>query len=159
MRLTTRTNLAIRILMYCGINQDRMSRSADIAEACNASVNHLAQVVNMLHQHGFITASRGRMGGIKLATTPEKINVGEVFRVFESEVPFTECASPETNTCPLVDACRLKSAIGRALEAFFHELDMLTLEDLVRGNCGLREILTFRETVTTPCKEASAIAG
>lgn len=145
MRLTTRTNLAIRVLMYCGVNEDRISRSAEIAEACNASANHLAQVVHLLHVNDFITATRGRTGGVRLARAASMINIGQVFRVFEAEMPFTECAAPDTNTCPLVSSCRLKSAIQRALDAFFHELDMVTLEDLVKGNCGLTEILRIRE--------------
>ena len=140
MRLTTRTNLALRVLMFCGTTPDQITPSPVIAQACNASANHLAQVVHALNQYGFIEATRGRTGGVKLARSASDINIGDVFRAFESEVPFTECFSPETNTCPLVSACRLKSAISRALDAFFRELDMLTLDDLVRGNCGLTEL-------------------
>ncbi|NBQ50703.1 MAG: Rrf2 family transcriptional regulator, partial [Marivivens sp.] len=46
MRLTTRTNLAIRVLMYCGTHLDQITPSSIIADACNASANHLAQVVH-----------------------------------------------------------------------------------------------------------------
>ena len=145
MRLTTRTNLALRVLMFCGTQPDTITPSPVIAQACNASANHLAQVVHSLNLHGFIAASRGRTGGVKLARSPEDINIGEVFRIFESEVPFTECFSAETNTCPLVSACRLKSALSRALDAFFRELDMVTLDDLVRGNCGLTDIFNAVE--------------
>ena len=152
MRLTTRTNLAIRVLMYCGVHPDEVTRTAHIAQACNASANHLAQVVHMLNQHGFIHATRGRMGGVKLARPTAMVNIGEVFRIFEAEVPFTECFADSTNTCPLVSACRLKNAIRKALEAFFHEMDLVTLEDLVKGNCGLHEIFEAADTLaSTDC--------
>ena len=36
MRLTTRTNLAARILMFCAVNQGKLVRSLDIAQRCNA---------------------------------------------------------------------------------------------------------------------------
>ena len=111
MRLTTRTNLAIRALMYCAVRHGETVRSAEIAQACNSSANHLAQVVNALNAHGFVTATRGRSGGVRLAREPRAINIGEVFRLFEADVPFTECFQLETNTCPLVPACRLRSAI------------------------------------------------
>jgi len=139
-RLTTRTNLAIRALMYCAVHEGETSRSAEIAKACNSSANHLAQVVNTLHAHGYLHATRGRMGGVSLARPAAAINIGEVFRLFEADVPFTECYQPETNTCPLVSACRLQGAIGRALDAFYREMERVTLEDLVKGNLRLAEI-------------------
>lgn len=145
MRLTTRTNLAIRALMYCAVHDGRLVRSAEIAEAVNSSANHLAQVVHHLNAHGFLHATRGRMGGVKLARTPRAINIGEVFRIFEADVPFTECADAEKNTCPLVRACRLRNAVGRALDAFYREMDLVTLEDLVKGNFLLEEMFTIED--------------
>lgn len=142
MRLTTRTNLAIRALMYCAIHDGRLVRSAEIAEAANSSANHLAQVVHHLHAHGFVLATRGRMGGVKLARTARAINIGEVFRIFEADVPFTECAALDRNTCPIVPACRLRNAISRALDAFYREMDLVTLEDLVKGNYLLEELFS-----------------
>ncbi|GGD42788.1 RrF2 family transcriptional regulator [Sinisalibacter lacisalsi] len=155
MRLTTRTNLAIRALMYCAVHEGETVRSAEIARACNSSANHLAQVINALHAQGFVNATRGRLGGVRLARRPRSINIGAVFRLFEADVPFTECFAPETNTCPLITACRLRSAIRRALEAFYHEMDLVTLEDLVKGNCMLEEI--FR--VADRLGEGSACSG
>lgn len=146
MRLTTRTNLAIRALMYCAVNDDRLSRSAEIAEACNSSANHLAQVVHLLHAHGFVHATRGRMGGVRLARAARAINIGDVFRIFEADVPFTECFALETNTCPLVRACRLRNAIRRALDAFYREMDLVTLEDLVKANYLLEEVFSAADT-------------
>ena len=146
MRLTTRTNLAIRALMYCAVNEGKIARSAQIAEVCNSSANHLAQVVNILHAHGYLNATRGRMGGVSLARSARSINIGEVFRLFEADVPFTECFQLETNTCPLVRACRLRNAIRRALDAFYREMDLVTLEDLVKGNYLLDEIFRITDT-------------
>jgi Rrf2 family nitric oxide-sensitive transcriptional repressor len=71
----------------------------------------------------------------------EQISIGELFRIFEAGVPFAECFDASTNSCPLSTTCRLRSYIARALEAFYHELDMVTLADLVKGNCGLASLL------------------
>lgn len=158
MRLTTRTNLAIRALMYCAVHEGKTSRSAEIAKACNASANHLAQVVNTLRVHGLLNAMRGRMGGVTLAQPPAAINIGKVFRLFEADVPFTECFQVETNTCPLVPACRLQGAIRRALDAFYREMETVTLEDLVKGNHRLDavfEVADYVETVRCPEPEAT----
>ncbi|KPQ06479.1 MAG: Rrf2 family transcriptional regulator, nitric oxide-sensitive transcriptional repressor [Rhodobacteraceae bacterium HLUCCA12] len=142
MRLTTRTNLALRTLMVCAVNGGRIVRKADVAAAINASENHLAQVINQLGQFGFIRTLRGRHGGFTLARPAEEISVGAVFRRFESDLPFIECFSPD-NTCPLRDHCRMSSHLARAIEAFYASLDPLTLGDLTDCNSGLDALLSM----------------
>ena len=141
MRLTTRTNLAMRVLMYCAVNPDRIVRKHEIATACNASENHLAQVVNTLAQTGFVETLRGRAGGLKLARKPAVIGVGDVLRTFESTLPFAECFDEATNTCPLRGACLFRNALKEALEAFYAALDRKTLADLVQDNAALEALL------------------
>lgn len=114
MRLTTKTNLAARVLMACAVNEGVTLRSAKIAQASNASLNHLLQVVNELQAHGFVETLRGRNGGLRLARPPARISMVDVFRVFESGVPFAECFAPDTNTCPLSATCRLRGYVARA---------------------------------------------
>ncbi|QDC08732.1 Rrf2 family transcriptional regulator [Oceanicola sp. D3] len=142
MRLTTRTNLAMRVLMFCATYPGRQHRSADIARACDVSVNHLMQVVPVLHRHGYVRATRGRSGGVELAALPEKVRVGEVFRHFEAALPFAECFSEDDNTCPLISACRLRPALEQALAAFYEALDDVTLEHLVAGDSGLEVLFS-----------------
>jgi Rrf2 family protein len=144
MRLTTRTNLALRTLMVCAVNPDQIVRKIDVAGAINASENHLAQVVNQLGQSGFITTLRGRHGGFSLARPAEEISVGEVFRAFEADLPFIECFSAD-NTCPLKGVCRMSGHLSRAVEAFYASLDPVMLGDLVTCNEGLEAILTLDE--------------
>ncbi|MBN2629476.1 MAG: Rrf2 family transcriptional regulator [Rhodobacteraceae bacterium] len=156
MRLTTRTNLAMRTLMFCAVNDGRIVRSSEIATACNASINHLMQVVHLLHVNGFVVATRGRTGGLTLAKRASDIVVGEVFRVFEAGLPFAECFSEDGNTCPLTDHCRLRSGIARAVESFYRELDTLTLHDLVVDNCGLIAMLTLEDLPARHCAKAGA---
>ncbi|MHA7970528.1 Rrf2 family transcriptional regulator [Rhizobium sp. CAU 1783] len=69
MCLTTRTNIAIRTLMFCAVNDDVAVCKSDIAAACNASESHLGQVIRILGQHRFIDATRGRNGGPAKRTT------------------------------------------------------------------------------------------
>lgn len=141
MRLTTRTNLAMRTLMFCAVNSERIVRKHEIAEACNASENHLAQVVNTLAQRGFIETQRGRAGGLRLAHPMDQIGVGEVLRAFEATLPFAECFDLETNTCPLHEACMFRVALLEALDAFYGAMDRHTLADLVQDNAALEHIL------------------
>ncbi len=146
MRLTIRTNLAMRTLMFCAVNSGRIVRKHEIAVACNSSENHLAQVVNTLAQKGFIDTQRGRSGGLQLNRPAREIGVGAVLRTFETGMPFAECHDPETNTCPLIGICRFREVLDRALEAFYSSMDAITLADLVDGNVPLAHILALSET-------------
>ncbi len=146
MRLTVKTNLAMRTLMYCAVHRGRVVRKSEIARACNASPNHIGHVINKLSQIGFIETLRGRGGGLRLAIPPESISVGRVFRLFEANVPFAECFSVAENHCPITAACRLRGAISNAIEAFYAALDDVTLADLVQGNHALDAILAQHET-------------
>lgn len=142
MRLTTRTNLALRTLMFCAVNTDRLVRKQDAARAVNASENHLAQVINQLGQQGFLITQRGRHGGFHLARPARDISVGTVFRAFESDLPVIECFS-DHNTCPLRAHCAMRPHLARAIEAFYAALDDLYLSDLVDCNAGLNALLSL----------------
>lgn len=142
MRVTLRTELAMRTLMFCAVNNERLVRKREIAEACQASENHLAQVIHVLGQRGFLITLRGRAGGLRLGRAASDITVGEVFRSLEAEVPLADCfAKGEDAACPLRGFCKLHCLMAEALEAFFARLDQVTLEDLTKDNAGLTALL------------------
>ena len=142
MRLTVRTNLAMRVLMHAAVAGRDGLHAGDVALACNASPHHIALVVSRLAEAGLLLTHRGRGGGIELARDPQAITVGEVVRLFEADVPFTECMDLEKNTCPLPAACRLKGTFAKAIAAFYAELDGVSVAALVDGNEALATILT-----------------
>ncbi|MEX0365034.1 Rrf2 family transcriptional regulator [Ruegeria sp. HKCCD8929] len=141
MRITKRTNIAVRLLMYCAAHQDRLVTKSEIAEVCNISENHLAQVINQLSQLNYLNTQRGRNGGMCLAKSAEQIRIGEVFRHVEGGLPLAECFADADNTCPLTKACRLRVALQDAAQAFYASLDEITLDALVCDNASLLRIL------------------
>ncbi|MEY8827430.1 Rrf2 family transcriptional regulator [Sedimentitalea sp. XS_ASV28] len=141
MRITKRTNIAVRLLMYCAANGGRLVTKAEIAECCNVSENHLAQVINQLSQLGYLRTQRGRNGGMALARAPATIRIGDVFRDVEGKPPITECFADADNSCPFVASCRLRLALMDAVSAFYASLDDITLDALVCENTELLRIL------------------
>ncbi len=142
MRLTIRTNIAMRTLMTCAVNPDCTLRKAEVAEACGVSEAHLGLVIHQLSKTGFLETLRGRNGGIRLKVPPSAISVGRVFRVFEANTPFAECFSAIDNHCPLACSCKLRPALDAALDAFYASLDGVTLADLTTDNPGLKKLLS-----------------
>lgn len=118
-----------------------MVTKSEISRCCNTSENHLAQVINQLGQLGYLRTQRGRHGGLMLGRPMADIHIGDVFRALEASVPITECFADVDNTCPLIEACRLRIAVADAVEAFYAHLDEITLDALVCGNHRLMEIM------------------
>lgn len=140
MRLTLQTDYALRMLMYLAIHRDQPCRVTDVAEDFGISRNHLLKVALKLGRLGCLTTARGRTGGIALAQRPEDINLGEVVRHMEDGFDLTECMRPGSH-CAIAPACRLKSVVGRALEAFLGVFDNFTLADLTGNRAELFRLL------------------
>ncbi|MDP2697430.1 Rrf2 family transcriptional regulator [Thalassospira sp.] len=147
MKLTIRSNHAMRMVMFCAVNDGAVASVAEIAGACNMSEAHLAKIANKLAAHGFLETVRGRNGGVRLAKPAAEINVGDIVRATEFGRCLVECFDPDTNTCPLTKVCRFQSIIGRALEAFLSVLDGYTISDLVADRENLRQAMGLTDAV------------
>ncbi|MEQ1938920.1 iron-responsive transcriptional regulator RirA [Mesorhizobium sp. CN5-321] len=140
MRLTRQTNYAMRILMYCAANQDRLSRIPEIAAAYSVSELFLFKILQPLVENGLVETVRGRNGGVKLGKPAQEISLFDVVRVTEESFAMAECFESDTE-CPLVDSCALNSALREALNAFFEVLGRHTIADLVAERPDMRGLL------------------
>jgi Rrf2 family iron-responsive transcriptional regulator len=140
MRLTRQTNYAMRILMYCAANQDRLSRIPEIAAAYSVSELFLFKILQPLVENGLVETVRGRNGGVKLGKPAQEITLFDVVRVTEESFAMAECFESDTE-CPLVDSCALNSALREALNAFFEVLGRHTIADLVAERPDMRGLL------------------
>jgi Rrf2 family nitric oxide-sensitive transcriptional repressor len=145
MRLTKRSSLAIRLLMYCAANPGRLVTKTEVAERCEVSENHLAQVVNRLGQIGYLETRRGRHGGLCLGRPAEAIRIGALLREVEpTPGDHKSCLADGAGDCPFLSLCGLKDHFCDALEAFHARLDGVTIADLVYDNQALERRLTYR---------------
>lgn len=140
MRLTVFTDYSLRVLMYVAARTSRLTTIQEMATAYGISRNHLMKVVFELGRHGILETVRGRHGGIRLASPPENIRIGDVVRFTESGSALVECFGTGSG-CVIVAPCRLKGILNEALESFLAVLDGYTLHDLVHGNRGLARVL------------------
>lgn len=131
MRLTLYTDYSLRVLIYLAAHPARYVSTEEISQAYRISNNHLVKVVNNLGRHGFLDVKRGRNGGIALGCAPESIVVGDVVRRTEPDFDLAECFDAARNSCPISSACRLKSHLASARDAFLAVLDGVTVADLV----------------------------
>ena len=147
MRFTRHADYALRVLIYVGLKGERLSTIAEIAARYRISENHLMKVVHRLAQGGYVTTTRGRAGGVRLAAPPETINLGAVVRWCEDDLRLVECFDPATNTCPIAGVCGLTQTIGEALAAFFAVLESKTLADVLQASPDVKRTLAIEEGV------------
>ncbi|PMC61856.1 transcriptional regulator, BadM/Rrf2 family protein [Corynebacterium xerosis] len=128
MQLTVFSDLSLRIIMRMAAGEPGQKFTAGtVADELNASRAHVAKVVTRLVELDLVVAVKGRYGGIYLADGALEKSVGAILRELESgEV--VDCVG--TN-CPLLPACRLRTALANAQEAFFAHLDPITIGELV----------------------------
>jgi Rrf2 family nitric oxide-sensitive transcriptional repressor len=135
MRLTRYTDYAMRVLMYLGVQPDKVCSIAEIARAYGISHNHLTKVAHDLGRAGYVEGVRGRTGGIRLARAAERINVGAVVRQTEHGFDLADCGS-----CIIAPACGLTGVLDEALAAFLAVLDRYTLADLLAKQSRLMRL-------------------
>ncbi len=143
MRLTERTDYALRVLMVLAADRGRISVPAMAATLC-VSANHLTKVVQTLQGEGWVTTSPGRGGGVELHADTQRLTVGEVVRTIETGFDLVECQRAG-GRCPLDGPCRLTRVLEDARAAFLGELDSVTISDLIRGRrAALTRLVVIR---------------
>jgi Rrf2 family transcriptional regulator, nitric oxide-sensitive transcriptional repressor len=131
MRLTSYTDYALRVLLYAGA-AERIVTISQISQAFDISKEHLRKVVHALAQHGYLSTTQGRNGGITLARAPETINIREVVEALETGL-LVECFDPATNTCAIDGMCGLKHVLKRAQNSFMETLGNYHLSDFLKN--------------------------
>lgn len=128
MQLTRFSDYALRLLMYVARGDGtRPITIAEVGEQFDISHNHLVKVAARLSKLGWVTAIRGRNGGLQLGPGAEKLTIGTILRELEGYRAVVDCDSPP---CALKGNCRLKHALDEAERAFYRSLDGLTLGDV-----------------------------
>jgi Rrf2 family transcriptional regulator, nitric oxide-sensitive transcriptional repressor len=135
MRLTRFSDIGLRVLIYLARTGERRSAVtvAEIGAQFELPVNHLVKVVGELARSGWVNATRGRNGGLRLAADPATLCIGTVLRVLEGENELVDC---EGSGCRLAGDCRLRDALKTGMRAFYSAMDGYTLAQLTQGVTG-----------------------
>ncbi|WP_329207520.1 Rrf2 family transcriptional regulator [Streptomyces sp. NBC_00683] len=136
MRLTRFTDVALRVLMRLAVatGDEDPPTTREVAATMQVPYTHAAKVVARLQHLGLVDARRGRGGGLTLTGAGRSASVGALVRQLEGPGEVVECEG--ATPCPLRSACRLRSALRAAEEAFYASLDPIAVTDLVSSPTG-----------------------
>ncbi|MDD4972898.1 MAG: Rrf2 family transcriptional regulator [Bacteriovorax sp.] len=129
MKLTSKTDYALRVLIYLQKNKSRV-KIQQIADEYHVSKNHLSVVVNTLSELGYIISTPGPHGGIEFNESFADHTVGDLISKVE-DFHIVECFDSNLNVCTLSTNCKLKGILKKASNAFMFELKKYKIKDLV----------------------------
>lgn len=128
MRLTTKTDYCLRVLIFLQQKDERV-KIQEIAETYNISKNHLSVAVNLLSELGYVISTLGPKGGIEFNKAYANHTLYDLVSKIE-EFDIVECFNAETNNCTLSPHCRLKTMLKKATKSFLDELKNYQIKDL-----------------------------
>lgn len=135
MKVNTRSRYGMRLLIDLANHaNDGPVPVGDISKRQNISFKYLEQLIHLLKKAMLIKSVRGAKGGHLLAKNPEEINFGQIIRMMEGGGDFEDCFCHKEK-CGMMDYCPLNMAWQKALEAFYLELDGVSIADLAKKCC------------------------
>lgn len=148
MQITTFSDYCLRILIYLAVSDEDRASSRQIAEQYDISVHHIAKAAKWLTREGYLSATKGKGGGLTLAKPANEISIGAVIRKAEAGSGLVECMRTG-GKCAIGGACGLSAILDDAREAFYEILDRRTLSDAVVKRQGIARLLRLSESLPT----------
>jgi Rrf2 family protein len=134
-RLTEQTRYALRVLATMAARDPVRMRVSELSAATGISEFNIFKLLKIVTRAGFVRSSRGRNGGVRLATPPTELSVGRVVRALEPRFQICGPAAVMADANPVAELDRrVDQAIGRGIGVFLAELDAITIADLLRRN-------------------------
>lgn len=119
MRVSVKSEYALRIMADLALNRLTPVSVADISSRQNISAKYAEQIMAILKRAGFVESKRGALGGYRLCVSAENCRVGDVVRLMEGRIPIGGGIT-----------ARLKDEIAKAVDEV---LDRYTIADLIRN--------------------------
>ena len=126
---------AVHVLSVLALHPDAPTTSDDLAQSVNTNAVVIRRLLSQLAEAGLVESQRGPGGGTRLAKSPKKISLAQIYRASSGEVaPFG--SHPKTPA----QCCTVGKSIGRVLEVVANrarvavetEYEKTSLADVVR---------------------------
>lgn len=135
MRLSTKGRYGVRAMVeLAGHYGDAPMSIKEIATAQGFSDSYIEQIFSSLKKAGLIVSLRGARGGYRLSRPPEEITVGEILRVLEGPIEFSDCAGGTSDRpCQMAGGCVTRGLWREISTAVNQIIDHRTLADLINS--------------------------
>ena len=133
MLVTQKKQYALRAIFELAKHQgDDPVKTAQIAEVQAIPLRFLEVIMGQLKRAGVVDSKRGFSGGYTLSIPPDRIRVGDIFRMLDKEDNAESCPScASRGTCPFLGDCVFMRLWDEAQRAMDDVYDRTTIQALV----------------------------
>ncbi|HON88387.1 MAG TPA: Rrf2 family transcriptional regulator [Spirochaetia bacterium] len=128
--ISTKTQYAVRALLYIARNSKTLCTTAEIAQAEGISVKYLENILSVLKCKGILDSERGKHGGYSLALSPDQIKMLTLIELFEGPIEPVSCLT-KNKLCGFDCSCiprKFWQGLKQSIETY---LDSCTIQDLL----------------------------
>jgi len=141
MQLTHHTDYSLRILLFLSLQKNSsLITINNIAEHFDIPKSNLSKAVHQLARLGYVKTVRGKNGGICLAQSTDRVNLGILIQAVENNTEIVNC---QKIACPLIGQCELKGILNEAQRAFFSTLGKYSLADISQQSEKIKGLLNW----------------
>ena len=133
MLVTQKKQYALRAIFELAKQQeDQPVKASKIAEAQSIPLRFLEVIMGQLKRGGIVDSKRGFFGGYTLVQPPDRIRVGDIFRLLDKEDDTENCmACTSKGNCPFLGDCVFMGLWDRAQQAMDAVYDRTTIQTLI----------------------------
>jgi Rrf2 family protein len=137
MHLSKKAEYALRALIHLGIAKEMgvpVVSGVELADVNRLPLKFIERILQELREGGLVETKRGKLGGYSLATSAEKVRIGDIVRRMDGRLAPICCASEfayQRCTCPDEDHCGLRMLMIDVRNAIANILDRYTLGQVV----------------------------
>lgn len=132
LKLSTKGKYGVKALFELAMHEGTGPMSLkSISERQNLSEHYLEQLAAPLRKAGLIVSVRGAQGGYSLSRPANQITVGDIIRVLEGPIGFTDCATEGEPGPDCAVDCVVHGVWEKVTQEIINVIDGITLQDLV----------------------------
>ena len=143
MKISTRGRYALRMMIDLAQHYDQgFIALKDISKRQDISKKYLEQIIPFLNRGNLLSATKGHMGGYRLAKAPSEITVREILESAEGSLVPVNCMDNTPNLCKKCEDCITLPIYEGLYDVVTKYFDSITLEDIIN-----RQVSEFTYTI------------
>ena len=143
MKISTRGRYALRMMIDLAQHYDQgFIALKDISKRQDISKKYLEQIIPFLNRGNLLSATKGHMGGYRLAKAPSEITVREILESAEGSLVPVRWMDNTPNLCKKCEDCITLPIYEGLYDVVTKYFDSITLEDIIN-----RQVSEFTYTI------------
>ena len=131
--VTREADYAIRALLRLALQEDGQVLSTTVlAEEMEIPYRFLRKILLKLLEEGFVTSTRGKQGGLRLAKPPATVSLLDIIQMMNPEAVLLNDCLADSDFCDRSDRCVVHMALAEIQQELCKRVSEVSLATLVQ---------------------------